>query len=60
MARNDTRTYHHEQAKPAPPPPPQVEDPAVREILRTVDRALSMILAAIRQHNGGEEPPPKT
>jgi hypothetical protein len=34
---------------------PQVRDPAVQAILLDVARALSMIVASIRRHCGGEE-----
>ncbi len=44
------RTWHREPA--APPPPSQVQDPAVRAILRTVSRALRMICTEIDRRVG--------
>jgi len=50
--RSLTRTWHPESVPPAPVA--QVQDPAVREILRIVSRSLKAICAAIDRHTGPE------
>jgi len=47
VTRRQTRTW-----QPPAPPPPQVQDPAVRAILRIVSRSMKAIYTVIDLHLG--------